>query len=197
MGLQEPYDLAALRDLEVMRKYNPTQRQRVYDELEINVRRIVAIAADAQVKLFLCTSPYNLRLPVWSPSAPALLERHSDRSLEALAKLDDDDSAAAADVLAERLLKRGQTEAAKELFEQALWTTRKPTRATRQTNATIRRVAEDTQTPVIDLKQAIDAMSPDGLPADEVFTDQCHLYPAGNQRLLETMAAALAPALRN
>lgn len=197
MGLSESHDLAALRDLVVMRSYDAAQRRQVYEDLERNVRAIIKLATDSGVKLFICTSPYNLRLSVWSPAAPALFDHLSDRSLDAIAKLDDDDSSAAAVLLGERLLKQGQTQAAREMFEQAVSTTRKPTRATREVNAVLSKAAAETNTPLIDLKGAIDAMAPDGLPGNETFTDQCHLYPAGNRRLLETMAAALAPALRN
>lgn len=197
MGLDESYDLAALRDLAMMRSYNAAAREKALEDFECNVRAIAKQAADAQVRLFICSAPYNLRLPAWSKTAPVLFEHLTDRSLVAMAELDDEDSSAAATLLAQRLLQQGQTDAAREQFERALVVTRKPTRATRETNAILAQVATETGTPQIDLKSAIDALAPDGLPGSDVFADQCHLYPAGNQRLLETMAAAMAPALRN
>ncbi|MFP4502409.1 MAG: hypothetical protein ACLFTT_15540 [Candidatus Hydrogenedentota bacterium] len=53
-------------------------------------------------------------------------------------------------------------------------------------NRIIRRVAEDCVLPVADVRQAVRAAEPHGIPGETLFDDPCHLNTAGNDLWIQT-----------
>lgn len=190
-GLGTDHDELDARNLVTMPRFGPVERQAVVDDFEGNMRAIVARARAAQVPLVVCTAPYNLRLPPWTEYSPALFAHLSDAALAALAAADREQSTAAALVLAQRSLDRGQWDVAREAFEQALVTTRKPTRCQRLLNAAAERVAAEQQVLLVDLKRRIDAAAENGIPGSDLFGDHCHMQSRGYTIVQEELAAAL------
>jgi len=151
-------------------QFTPEEIATRVQHFETNLRRMIAMCQEKGVPVVLGTIPSN----VWTmPPGSGIarwneVQAHYDarRHAEGLA-------------LAESLLRDAIRHQSSEAE-----------------NEVIRRVAAETGTPLADVKAAVAAAEPHGVPGETLFGDHCHLNEAGNRLLMATYEPLLEDALR-
>jgi lysophospholipase L1-like esterase len=193
---------------------DPKWHAQVIAQFEENFRAMLAACRAAKVPVLIVTLGSNLRdcppfksehragLSVeeelrWQAEfdAGTAAERRDLKAAlahyEAAAKLDDQHA-----LLAFRLARChdriGNFEAAREHYLRAKELDVCPLRMVEPVEAFQRRIASETQTPLVDARRATEARSPQGIPGHDEFLDHVHPNVAGHQWIARAIAVTLA-----
>jgi tetratricopeptide (TPR) repeat protein len=187
-------------------------RQSIIQHFEFNLRRIVAIADEANVPLLLVSPVANLE---WAPfksehrnglTAEQLAEFDKLRQeaseifakdlpaaiqkLEAAAQIDDEYAELHYDIgLA--LQELGRRNEAEQALVRAKELDVCPLRILEPLREVIRNVAAETQTPVVDAHGLLAGLSRNGFPDRQWLVDHCHPTIEGHQQIADAIAAKL------
>lgn len=197
-------------------------RERVQDHYRANLRRMAAIARDADAKLMLATPASNLAgmSPFKSEPSVALSPYDAERFERAVAVARDAAQAGRIDAAlaacrgaalidgrradlhyrcAGLMRRQGEPEAAKAAYLRAIEEDVCPLRALPGMRDDVLAVARDADAAVVDFGELAERLSPDGIPDASLFLDHVHpgieLHRAFALAIVKTMAAEgwLAP----
>lgn len=180
---------------------------------EFNLRRMTAIAQQAQVPLILMNPACNLRdsppfkaehradlndteKQRWNTLWDAAREHYASQSGEAVrllreALVIDDKHAGLRYDLAKVLDSLSQFAEARAEYVQAKELDVCPLRILNPMNDIVRQVGLDTSTPVVELRALFDRLSRNGIPGNDWFADHVHPTIAGYQRVADEIAEEL------
>jgi tetratricopeptide (TPR) repeat protein len=219
----EKRSAAELLGLDVVREYPrevaDAEKEEARSRFGDNLRAIIAMARGAGVPVVLCTVPSNTS--GWAPNhsvfAAGVNAEERRAVLQALGEarrsLERGQAVAAVDALeparelapehAEVLFRLGQAFEALERWEQARGVfvlardaDARPSRAPTSLNETIRRLATELGTLLVDVERAFERRAPHGLLGFELFEDYVHPKPEGHRLIaLELWKRILADGL--
>lgn len=189
------------------RSFFPPQDERtkkIEDVFKKNIREMVRMAMDAKVTIGLATMPINLK---YSGPNPEVIGRETpfpnddpwiekgrrlfdkgkyDEAIKQYAK--SDHQAWAASFIAQSYEKAGQYDLAKQFYK--IFAQQVPLGRTRPSyNVFIRDVCKEKGRALFDLEKKMENISPNGLPGDKYFWDNCHLHWEGYYKMAEKIAS--------
>lgn len=153
---------------------------------ELNLRAAVRLAKARGATPILGTVSSNL---AW------LLEDDALDDLRIDFEVDREPWAAARIAEARAARDAGRHAEAVDLLEQVLVAASYRMQASRLEEAIVRRVAEEEGVAWVDVRAAVEAAEPHGLPGETLHFDHCHLDDEGNRVLLEAFRPVVAAAL--
>lgn len=183
------------------------RRQAIQADYEANLRRMIALAREAGVPVILCNPVSNLRDCPPFKSEPragiSAAERARFAALweEALAAPDlarweerlraaldlDDRQAAAHYHLAQCLEQQHRYAEAKEAYVRAKEEDVCPLRMLEPMHAVLRRLADQAETPLVDVRRMFEEASPHGLPGEMLLIDHVHPRIRGHQWIADAL----------
>lgn len=199
---QREFDTTKSSPFGMGRMWTPGEKDLIYRVFEFNLRQIAEMTQENNVMLILSTVAPNLAFPprVYDnllareqllPDDQKLSEEEIERRANSL-----DATALELWRWGDILNQRGDKRVAREFFEAALLRNPHPYKADPTINRIIRRVAAQTNTPLIEIPAKIDAAAESLVPGEEMFFDHCHLKREGNLILLETFMDELQSQLQ-
>ncbi len=193
---------------------DPRQLQLLLEHYRFNIEAMISSAEEAKVPIFLVTCPVNLK--DWTPNVsrhrndldPAQRARFTGLFREGFLAVEqgelaraiaplreaiavDDEYAEAHFRLAEALRKTGHRAEAKEEYVRALERDGFPFRELPELQAILREIAARRNAPLVDIIAPLEAVSGDGIPGLDVFTDYVHLTEEGQEIAAHEMLRAL------
>lgn len=145
--------------------------------LKRNLEELVRLCRQAEVPLVLVVDPSNEMwppcvAPEWTEGSPWLKAWEAYRT-------------------GVRLLQEGHKDQALASLQQAIESDPRPFRTLPSIAALIREVARDSGIPVLEGMEGLRRVSPSGLADENLFYDNCHLSPPGNQAFAGLLEAFL------
>ncbi|MDP6443392.1 MAG: GDSL-type esterase/lipase family protein, partial [Pirellulaceae bacterium] len=182
-------------------------RESVEEHYEVNLRRIIALASQANVPVILVDPVSNERdcPPFKLEVAPELSDERSaefsalwerakaargeeaERLLQQALRLDPE-HAGAWFMLGQIQLTAKEIEGARTALRKAQDYDVCPLRMTEPLHAQLRRVAADTRTPMVDARSFFNDWAADGIPGDDQLVDHVHPSIDGHQRIAQLLA---------
>jgi lysophospholipase L1-like esterase len=183
---ERPYLMVQNEDKDIIR--------RSFDK---NIRSMVRAAKEQHVPIVLCTMPINLRYtnPFLVPRDDALRKGRelfaAGRFPEAIEALSESRQQAwAAKFIGDCLLSQGEFAHAKTMYRISVELN--PLNRMRPSlNETLRRISGEEDVPLVDLEQAVEAQSANGIPDPSLFCDYCHMTWRGYELVARTMLNVL------
>lgn len=211
---QIPNTLAFAFSKASLYREDPAQFELLQKSYRFNIEKMVEDAKRWQVPLFILTCPVNLR--DWVPNvsrhrkgmSPAelsawtgffrkgILSLEAGRADEAVVALRraieiDDEYAEAHYRLGKALLKLGKREDAKQAFIDALRRDAFPFRELPEFQAILKEVAQRHKVPVVDIVEALERVSRDGIIGLDLLVDYVHLSEKAQEIVAQQMLEAL------